>query len=178
MNSDAATPAAVPVAPSGMSRALALCQRVTGAAGWEILGLDLDLTQSHPTVEIKLMRADGRWLSARADSIGRCTLEVFHRARSLGMSAHGKGRRPLVPQVEDAFLGRHKYAGPRAMLRGMTAYLADNALHPVALSELRAPWAALMAGPVRMRGPTSGNEAGGEVVREARQRRLDGSPRL
>lgn len=121
------------------------CQRVMARAGWEISYVDLDLSAELPKAEIKLERADGRWIWARLDAIGRCTIERFHRTRSLGMSPNGKGRRPLVPIVDDAFLGRSSYPGPRAMLREMTRYVAENALHPVSLADVRRVWAGLMS---------------------------------
>ena len=127
--------------------ALARCQRLMASAGWEIEYVDLDLTKAQPTAEIKLMRADGRWLWAKVDPIGRCTIETFHRERTLGMAKNQNGRRPLVPLVDDVFLGRQRHEGARSMLRGMTNYLADNALHPVALADVRAAWASVMAAP-------------------------------
>ena len=39
------------------------------------------------------------------------------------------------------------------MLRHLTRYLADNALRPVSLLELRAAWAGTMAAPTTSAGP-------------------------
>lgn len=119
-------------------------------AGWEISYIDLDLTQAHPTAEIKVCRVDGRWLHARVDALGRSTIETFQREKWLGMSANTKGRRPLSPQVDDVFMGRRSFEGARSMLRNLTAYLADNAVRPVALSDMRAGWASIMAAPLRL----------------------------
>ena len=121
-------------------------------AGWEVEFVDMDLTRQRPTAEIKLVRNDGRWLWARVDALGRCTTETFQRERGLGMARNQKGRRPLVPLVDDVFLGRRTHEGPRSMLRSMTNYLADNALHPVALSDLRSAWAGVMSAPARLQG--------------------------
>lgn len=122
-------------------------QRFLAAAGWEIDFLDLDLTTGNPTVDIRLTRADGRWISARVDSHGRCTVEFFQRAVVLGTHSDTKGRAPLSPRVIDTFIRRAKYPGPRAMLRGITHYLTDNALHPVALADMRSAWASVMGTP-------------------------------
>lgn len=123
-------------------------QRVMAAAGWEIQFVDLDLTGVHPRVDMRVMRDDGRWIHARVDALGRATVERFQRQRWLGMSADTKGRRPLSPQVADEFLGREHCTGARAMLRGLTAYLTDNASRPVVLADMRAAWASVMAAPL------------------------------
>lgn len=119
-------------------------------SGWEIRYVDLDLTSEQPQAEIKVARDDGRWLWARVDAAGRCTVERFHRDRRLAMDLATKGRRPLTPMVEDVYLGRERYTGPRAMLRNLTAYLTDNALQPVLLTDMRAAWAAVMGAPLRL----------------------------
>lgn len=136
--------------------------RVMALAGWEVAYADIDLTGAHPTAEIKVVRDDGRWLWARVDSIGRCATETFQRERTLGMAQNQKGRRPLVPLVDDVFLGRQRHEGARSMLRYMTNYLTDNALHPVALADMRAAWAGLMAAPARLiPTPNASGEPGG-----------------
>lgn len=160
--------AAGPLEASVMPQALARCQRVMAFAGWEIEYVDMDLTGQRPTAEIKLRRDDGLWLWARVDALGRCTTETYQRERSLGMAANQRGRRPLVPLVEDVFLGRRRHEGPRSMLRNMTNYLAYNALRPVALADLRAAWAGVMSAPVRLLGHNvrimRGGLGGEEVV--------------
>jgi hypothetical protein len=130
--------------------ALAHCQRIMASAGWEIEYVDMDLTKSQPTVDIRLQRMDGRWIWARIDEKGRCTMETFQRERRWGMDPQKKGRLPLTPLIDDVFLGRRRHEGPQAMLRGMVHYLADNALHPTMLTDLRAAWAGLMVGSARM----------------------------
>jgi len=144
--------AAGPLEATVMQQALARCQRVMALAGWEIEYVDMDMTGQRPTAEIKVRRDDGRWLWARVDALGRCTTETYQRERSLGMAANQRGRRPLVPLVDDVFLGRRHHEGPRSMLRNMTNYLADNALRPIALVDLRAAWAGVMSAPVRLLG--------------------------
>ena len=141
-----------PVDVNVMPHALARCQRVMALAGWEIEYVDMDMTGARPTAEIKVQRDDGRWLWARVDALGRCTTETFQRERGLGMARNQTGRRPLVPLVDDVFLGRQRHEGPRSMLRWMTNYLKDNALHPVALAGLRRAWAGVMSSPVRLLG--------------------------
>jgi len=130
--------------------ALVSLQRTMAAAGWEVAFVDLELTGTAPKAEIKVTREDGRWLWARVDTLGRCTVETFHRENSLGMATNQKGRRPLVPLVDDYFLGRTRHEGPRAMLRHITTYLSDNSIHPVALSVMRAAWEKIMSAPTRM----------------------------
>ena len=144
--------AAGPLEATFMPLAIARCRRVMALAGWEIEYADMDLTGQRPTAEIKVQRDDGLWLWARVDALGRCTTETFQRERSLGMAQNQRGRRPMVPLVDDVFLGRKRYEGPRSMLREMTKYIADNALHPVALADLRSAWAGVMSAPVRMLG--------------------------
>lgn len=131
-----------------LTPALVRCQRVMARAGWEIEYVDLDFTRPKPAAELKIMRSDGRWLWAKVDTLGRCTIETFHRERTLGMSRNQKGPRPLVPIVEDTFLGRQHPAGPRQMLRLVTSYVSDNALSQVPLPEIREAWAAIMPAPV------------------------------
>ena len=144
--------AAGPLEASVRPQALARCQRVMALAGWEIEYVDMDLTGQRPTAEIKVQRDDGLWLWARVDALGRCTTETYRRERNLCMARNQRGRRPLVPLVEDVFLGRRRHEGPRSMLRNMTNYVTDNALRPVALADLRAAWAGVMSAPVRVLG--------------------------
>lgn len=132
------------------SGSLAGLSRVMRAAGWEIEFIDLDLTGDQPKVDIKIHGANGLWLLARVDSIGRASMETFHRDRTLGMSPNTRGRRPLSPQVVDTFLGRQKFDGPRQMLRVMTNYLTDNSAAPVALSDMRSAWASAMSAPITL----------------------------
>lgn len=125
-------------------------QKCMAKAGWEIAHIDLDLTGERPKAEIRLERCDGRWLLARVDRLGRAYFETFHRDRTLRMSASTTGRRPLSPQVEDIFLGRHPCLGARNMLKQVTAYVADNGTTPVPLEEMRQAWAAVMGAPLRL----------------------------
>jgi hypothetical protein len=132
------------------SGAVGKLNRVMADAGWEINHVDIDLTGDRPKAEIKLTRADGRWVFAKVDSQGRASFETFQREKSLGMSSNTKGRRPLSPQVDDLFLGRTKFEGARGMMRGLTTYLSDNALNPVAISDMRAAWAGVMGAPTQI----------------------------
>lgn len=127
--------------------------RTMDRAGWALDWVDLDLTGSAPRLEIRATRYDGLWVRAYVDQLGRATLERFQRERSLGKAKNQKGRRPLVPLIDDHFMGRQRYEGGRSMMRGLCAYLTDNALHPVALADMRAAWAALMQAPARIAGP-------------------------
>ncbi len=128
--------------------------RTMDRAGWALDWVDLDLTgSSAPRLEIRATRYDGLWVRAYVDQLGRATLESFQRERGLGMAKNQRGRRPLVPLVDDHFMGRQRYEGGRSMMRGLCAYMTDNALHPVALADMRAAWAALMQAPARIAGP-------------------------
>ena len=133
--------------------------RTMDRAGWALDWVDLDLTGSAPTAEIRATRYDGLWVRAHMDQRGRATIERFQRERSLGAMQNKKtgARIPLVPLVDDLFLGRQRYAGGRSMMRGLCAYLTDNALHAVALAEMRTAWAALMHAPERIAGPNVAN---------------------
>lgn len=133
-----------------MPHALHKCQQAMALAGWEIEYVDMDLTGPRPTAEIKVQRNDGLWLWARVDALGRCTTETYQRERALGMAQNQRGRRPLVPLIDDVFLGRRRHEGPRSMLRNMTTYLADNALRQIELADMRAAWAGVMRAPVRL----------------------------
>ncbi len=80
--------------------------RTMDRAGWALDWVDLDLTGSAPRLEIRATRHDGLWVRAYVDQLGRATLERFQRERGLGMAKNQKGRRPLVPQIDDHFMGR------------------------------------------------------------------------
>lgn len=142
----ATTSSRLPV-PSAAANQLQLLLR---RAGWELAFIDLDLAQERPVAHIRVDRDDGRWVWARVDTLGRCTIETFQRERALTMSPSTTGRRPLSPEVSDHFLGRTRPAGARAMLRCLIDYLADNALHPLALADAHAAWAAVVVEPVRI----------------------------
>jgi hypothetical protein len=129
--------------------------RTMDRAGWSLDWVDMDLTGTSPTLEIRATRYDGLWLRAYVDGLGRATVERFHRERHLGMRGNEKGRRPLAPMVDVHFMGRQRYEGGRSMMRGLCAYLTDNALHPVSLADMRAAWGALMQGPARIAGPNT-----------------------
>jgi len=125
-------------------------QKVMSNAGWEINSIDIDLTGQKPIAEIKLRRYDNRLLWARIDVYGDCMIETFQRESRLGMDPRNKGRHPQVTLIDDVFLGRQRYEGARSMMRGMTNYLSDNALNPVALADMRESWAGIMSVPTRL----------------------------
>lgn len=135
-------------------------QQLLRRAGWELAFIDLDLAQERPVAQIRVDRDDGRWVWARVDALGRCTIETFQRERVLAMSPSNTGRRPLSPEVSDHFLGRTRPAGARAMLRCLIDYLADNALQPVALADAHAAWAAVMVEPLRIGAPPRSSDEG------------------
>lgn len=124
--------------------------RTMDQAGWSLDWIDLDLTGCAPKLEIRASRYDGLWIHAYVDELGRAMVESFHRESRLGMRDHEKGCRPMVPLIDDHFMGRRRYEGARALLRGLCAYFTDNALHPILLSDMRVAWAAIMQKPIRL----------------------------
>lgn len=153
MNSTEQPAVAGPVGPTVRPRAADALLRTMDRSGWVLDWVDLDLTGSAPKLEIRATRYDGLWVRAYVDQLGRATLERFQRERGIGMAKNQKGRRPMVPLIDDHFMGRQRYEGGRSMMRGLCAYLTDNALHQVALADMRAAWAALMQAPTRIEGP-------------------------
>jgi hypothetical protein len=143
-------PVGLPAAPAPAMLAL---QRSMSLAGWEIDYVDVDLTRERAAATIKCHRADGRWLWAKVDSLGRCSVETFHRESWLGKPANSKGSWPQSPQVDDVFLGRTRPAGACALLQDVSTYIADNAVRPVALADMHAAWEALMGAPIRQAAP-------------------------
>lgn len=133
--------------PVGATPALLALQRAMSLAGWEIDFVDVDLTSERPVATIKCHRADGRWLWAKVDALGRCSVETFHRESWLGKPANTKGNWPQSPQVDDVFLGRRRPADARALLLDVSTYITDNAVRPMALADMHAAWSALLAGP-------------------------------
>lgn len=140
-------------AGAGSAPALLTLQCAMSLAGWEVDFVDVDLTGVKPSATIKCHRADGRWLWAKVDALGRCSVETFHRETWLGKPANSKGNWPQSPQVDDVFLGRTRPAGARALLQSVSTYIADNAVRPVALADMHAAWEALMAAPVHLPAP-------------------------
>jgi hypothetical protein len=126
--------------------------RTMDRAGWTLDWVDLDLTGSSPRLDVRVMRHDGLWVRACVDQLGRATLERFQRERSLGSPPNkaSGAKEPLAPLVDDHFLGRQRFEDASSMMRGLCAYLTDNALHPVALADMRAAWAALMQAPAHL----------------------------
>jgi hypothetical protein len=143
------------LAPSVKPRSVNSLLRTMNRAGWTLDWVDLDLTGRAPILEIRATRHDGLWAHAYVDQLGRATLERFKRERSSGMPRNKKAgaRMPTVPLSTDYFMGRQRYEGGRSMMRGLCAYLTDNAVYPITLAEMRTAWAALMQEPVRITGP-------------------------
>ena len=139
---------------SSSSSALARLASVMRVAGWEVEFADIDLTGDQVRADIKVVRNDGRWLLARVDHLGRASITRYHRTNFLGRTPNSKGCVPLSPQIDDQYLGRSRHEGARSMLRSLTAYIADNAIHPVALTDLRAGWGAVMSAPLRIENAT------------------------
>jgi hypothetical protein len=124
---------------------LGMLQAQLGRAGWAIAHIDVDLTGYAPKAEIQVESFDGKWLLARVDRLGRCSVERFVRSRHLGMSDNTRGRRPLSPQVEDQFLGRDRLSSPGDLLDYIACYISNNAASPVPLDHMHAAWRAVLA---------------------------------
>jgi len=143
--------------------AIAKLNRVMRQAGWEVDYVDMDLTGAKPKVDIRVNRGDGRFLIAKVDSIGRASFETFQRERNLRMDPKNPQAR-LAPHLDDTFLGRQRFEGPRAMLRSMVNYLTDNATGQIELADMRAAWAGVMAAPTQqtqaLPAPDDGPEQG------------------
>lgn len=125
----------VPMHAGGRST-MTVVQRTLAAMGWTIAYFDLDISSGKPSAEFKLTRSDGRYLWGRIDRLGRCTLEAFHRDTRLRESSYG----PMAPRCnisQDTFLWRSRPQTPRALLRDVTCYVADNAREAAALARLR-----------------------------------------
>jgi hypothetical protein len=118
--------------------------------GWEVDFVDVDLTKERPVLTEKFHRADGLWIWARADELGRCTMERFFCTSWLGRVRNEKGRWPLAPQLDDTFLGRSRATEPRALLRQVSDYIADNALSPIRVEEMRDVWRRAMHAPLKI----------------------------
>lgn len=139
--------AAAPASEVSASDPMKRLGMVMRRAGWEIDYIDLDLTGDQPKADIRVNRGDGRFVIAKVDGQGRAMFETFQRDRNLRMDPKNPQSR-MAPHLDDTFLGRQKFEGARSMLRGMVTYLADNATNPVALADMKAAWAGVMAGPV------------------------------
>ena len=97
-----------------LSIALARC-------GWEVRALDIDLVAGRLVAQ--LHRYDGRWLHVAADDLGRASVERWHRT-AIVRRCYGVG--PQTDGWDDQFLGRTRCEGPRAAMRALCAYVADN----------------------------------------------------
>lgn len=93
---------------------------ILARAGWEVRTLDLDPVAGRAVVEIH--RADGRWLYLSADALGRASVERWHREAIVTRYRGG----PECDGHRDQFLGRTRFGGPRAALRHLSTYVADN----------------------------------------------------
>lgn len=91
--------------------------------GWEIREADLDLVAGRAT--LRLHRFDGRWLRLSGTDSGTAAIERWHREDVIERTYNGSGVQ--IGAHRDQFLGRTRYqGGPRAALRGLCTYLAEN----------------------------------------------------
>jgi hypothetical protein len=111
-----------PARPAGVpSKAeITVLAATLALTGWEVRTVDLDLVAGRAVVEIH--RYDGRWLWLNADGFGRASVERWHRRAIVTRYRGG----PQCDSSEDDFLGRTRCEGPRAALRHLCGYIADN----------------------------------------------------
>ena len=88
--------------------------------GWEVRQVDVDLVAGRLVVE--LHRYDGRWVYLAAHANGSTTIERWHRRAVVTRYRGG----PECDGFEDQCLGRTRCEGPRAGLRSLSNYIADN----------------------------------------------------
>lgn len=124
-----------------------LLQMAMNSIGWEVRTMDIDLTGEMPRCTVEVHRDDGRWLYLRVDQYGRASMETWHREIRIGMQANRKpgARMAQSPQITDHFIGRRRFSGPRAMMRNLCYYIADNALRPVQLAGVKNAWRLVMS---------------------------------
>lgn len=127
--------------------AMTTVQMVLARGGWEISFLDVNLSGTGPIVDMKVHRADGRWLWARIDALGRCSLTRYHRETYLGQSRAYGAMAPRCTQHDDLFLGRTRLASPRGLLVHLVRYVSENALHPLSVREVRRAVVEVLAAP-------------------------------
>ena len=88
--------------------------------GWEARNIEIDLVVGR--VKVELHRFDGRWLYLVADAEGCAQIERWHRRAIVTRYRGG----PECDGFEDQFLGRTRCEGPRAALRSLASYVAEN----------------------------------------------------
>ena len=109
--------------------------------GWTILAVEIDLIRSTARVEVK--RDDGLHVTLDARN-GSATLtrELVSLRRAEGPVGSGRWR---PERLHTEFIGRQRFEGPRAALRGLCNYLADNASgEPMLRSDVKAAMALVM----------------------------------
>ena len=99
-------------------------QHTLDRGGWTILAVEIDLVRSTARVEVK--RDDGLHVTLDARN-GSATLtrELVSLRRAEGPVGSGRWR---PERLHTEFIGRQRFEGPRAALRGLCNYLADNAI--------------------------------------------------
>ena len=116
-------------------------QHTLARGGWAIMAVEIDLTASTARVEIK--RDDGLYVTLDARN-GHASITRERVSLRRVDSPVGSGRwRP--ERLHTEFIGRQRFEGPRAALRGLCNYLADNATGaPMLRSDVKAAMAMLM----------------------------------
>lgn len=142
------------------------------SAGWEIAFIDLDTHGGAVRAQVRIDRHDGRWLWARLDHLGRCTLEAHQRHITLGCPASKRGGRwPLSPQIEDVFLWRRRPTNAAELVNELVIYLVDNARTPAPTERLRKACQALLTVPKTCAGAVWGSHNDPAQCDDARPQR-------
>lgn len=112
--------------------------------GWEVQAAELDLVAGRALLELR--RADGLLVTLAADGHGRASVTREKTALRRGTCGAGgaRGSGYVVERIATEFLGRTRYEGLRAALRGLAHYVADNSAVPVRLADSRRIFAALL----------------------------------
>lgn len=112
--------------------------------GWSVLDVEIDLRGEGLRVFARFRRFDGRLVEGVADDRGG----RIDRFESRPTAQRWRGE-PCVGR-DDVFIGRMRTDGPRAMLRTLTRYLADNppdGFARIAPADVRRLFAPLMTAP-------------------------------
>lgn len=112
--------------------------RLLDRLGWQLD--ELHVGHHYPTLSVKCLRNDGRWLWAKIDQLGRCSISRFHRETWLGQPSNTPGNWPQSTQIRDDFLGRTSAASAGELIQSLADYIGDNALRPVNPDDLVQAW--------------------------------------
>lgn len=108
------------LANEGAHRALAVGLE---RSGWKLVACEIDLVRGRARIEVESF--DGLVVTLDAEA-HRASI-TRERIRYETVLVGRRGDRMPWPRVRMEFIGRQRYEGPRAALRGLCNYLEDNA---------------------------------------------------